>query len=68
MKYVIKHEVGSVYWLENGNLMFAPLSKDGSFDTEYGGEVDHDIMDDEPIEEAKTFGELYAEVEEVLKK
>ena len=69
MKYAIKHEVGSVYWLEGESLAYAPINKDGTFDTDFGGIVEEELMDNERIPRTDIlFSELYVEVRELLKK
>jgi len=40
MKYYYQKQVGTVYWLDGGSLMFTPMCNDGTFDTEEGGEVE----------------------------
>lgn len=71
MKYAIKHEVGSVYWLEGESLAYAPINKDGTFDTEAGGIVDEELLADDftfnAFNQIVTFGQIYKEVRELLK-
>lgn len=73
-RFYISQDTGSAYWLEGGALMFAPLSRNHTFDTRDGGAVDRDMMNDEPLYDPhneplnfKTFGELYEEVEKALR-
>lgn len=46
MQYLIDEKNGSVYWSDDGTVMFAPLRTDNSFDTEEAGEVDFAHLDD----------------------
>lgn len=66
MKYIIREDVGSVYWLDNGVLCYAPLNADNSFDTDELGEVDNSFAD-EPIG-AFTLGDIWSEVIKELTK
>ena len=62
MKYIFKQQTGSVYWLENGILFFAPMLHDNSFDTEEGGEVDLSLKDEViELSPQKTLGDIWAE-------
>jgi hypothetical protein len=45
MQYLIDLKSGSVFWCDEGTLMFAPLSIDKTFDTDEGGQVDFERID-----------------------
>ncbi len=68
MKYIIREDVGTVYWLDGGTLMFTPLCKDGTFETDNGGEVDKVLMQGEKTSEGKLFEDIYKTVEYKLTK
>ena len=63
MKYIIIHQVGSVYRDNNGILEVAPLYKDNTFYEEEFGEVEEEMIGSETLSEpyanATTFSELY---------
>jgi hypothetical protein len=40
MRYVISEQCGTVYWKEEGEVCFAPMSQDNTFNTEEGGQVE----------------------------
>lgn len=65
-KYFISEETGSVYWLQGEAIMFAPLCRDNTFDTDGGGEVDEQMMKGEFASNGRSFEEIYAEVREAL--
>jgi hypothetical protein len=46
MRYLIDQQHASVYWNDEGTLMFAPLRIDNTFDTDEGGEVDFAQLSD----------------------
>lgn len=58
MKYYISKEAGSVYSLKGDSLFYVPLNNDGTFDTEDGGMVDHDLAS-EPIGKGRTFYDVW---------
>lgn len=49
MKILISSDMGSAYRLEDGELQFAPLMKDGTFDTEEFGFVEPDLVGEENV-------------------
>jgi hypothetical protein len=71
MKYIIIHQVGSAYWLEGDTLCTAPISRDGTFDTDESAIVEEEMMRDEellePYYSATTFRQLYERVRHELK-
>ncbi len=70
MKYIFIEQVGTVYWLENDILMFAPVSNDNTFDTSEGGAVEEELVGSEELPEPfwsdTTFAELYKRVRWIL--
>lgn len=66
MKYIYKKDLGSVYWIEDNSLMFAPILKDGQFDTKEGGQVDYELIKGEKDKNGKLFTRIYLEIVEKL--
>lgn len=65
-KYYISQDTGCVYWIEDGEIVYAPITTDNTFNTEEAGAVDEYLMKGEILSNGKLFEEHYAEVKKAL--
>ena len=63
MKIYISEITGSVYWIENNCLMYAPMPINGTVDTDNdGGEVDLGMMKGEIFSNGQGAEDFYADI------